>query len=54
VCCLHRIPKAVTDDIAKQYREQMKNPDLVFVTPDNEAKLVAMGLKKIKEDEAEA
>lgn len=35
-CCLGRLPKVVADAVAKQYREQMAKPDLVFLTRENQ------------------
>lgn len=35
-CCLDRLPKVVADTAAKEYREQMKKPDLVFLTHKNQ------------------
>jgi len=40
-CCLKVIPGVVTELMAKDFAAQMKKPDLVFVTNDNEAKVVA-------------
>lgn len=44
-CCLNRLPKAIPEKLVSIYREQMSKPDLVFVTPTNQEKLKAMGLK---------
>lgn len=38
-CCLHKLVKAVTPEVAKSYREQMSAPDLVFITQDNGKKV---------------
>jgi hypothetical protein len=35
-CCLNRLPPAVPEELARQYREQMKKPDLIFITKENE------------------
>ena len=39
MCCLGRLPKVVADAVAKQYREQMQKPDLVFLTKENQEKV---------------
>jgi hypothetical protein len=39
VCCLGRLPKVVPEKLATEYREQMRKPDLVFLTPHNQEEL---------------
>lgn len=46
LCCLNRMPKAVPTEVAKQYREQMAKPDLVFITKENQEKLAAQAVVK--------
>lgn len=40
-CCLHKLPKAIPIEAAEEFIEQMKKPDLVFVTRENEEYLKA-------------
>jgi hypothetical protein len=39
-CCLNKLPTAVREKDAKAYKEMMKKPDLVFVTQNNENKIL--------------
>lgn len=41
-CCLPRLPKAVPIEEAKAYADQMTKPDLVFLTKENEARILGM------------
>lgn len=41
-CCLPKLPRVVAKEQAVSIREQMKKPDLVFITPENEAKILQM------------
>jgi hypothetical protein len=36
MCCRPKLPHAVPENLAKQYRIQMERPDLVFLTPENQ------------------
>ena len=41
-CCLQTLPKAITSKLAADYKVQMLQPDLVFITKTNEEQLKAM------------
>lgn len=45
-CCLPNLPRVVAAELAASIREQMRKPDLVFLTPDNEAKILQMQNEK--------
>lgn len=49
-CCLPKLPKAVPAALAKQYREQMSKPDLVFVNSENADQVVSIA-KESKDDD---
>lgn len=38
-CCLNKLPKAIPESLAKDYREQMAKPDLIFITKENEERV---------------
>ena len=52
-CCLLILPRIVTEDNAKAYAEQMKKPDLVFLTPENKTQ-VEGELAKLEEVKTDA
>lgn len=39
VCCRDKLALIVPENVAKDFEVQMSKPDLVFMTPDNEAKI---------------
>lgn len=49
---MDRLPLAVPAKIAEQYRHQMKQPDLIFLTKENEAELKARLPEAVEEAEA--
>lgn len=40
-CCLNKLPLVVAEKVAEDFKEQMKKPDLVFMTKDNQEKIKA-------------
>jgi hypothetical protein len=40
-CCRPRLPRVVTEDVAKGFKAQIAMPDLVFQTPHNAEKIAA-------------
>lgn len=49
-CCLKKLPEFVPEKTAEQFKEQMKRPDFVFLTKENEAEIKA-DAKRIAECE---
>lgn len=41
LCCLAKLPQMVPKHVADSYREQMRKDDLVFLTKENEAAVMA-------------